>query len=132
MENKKINSEFDYSTIKSLSLEAIDKLNKITEKGYILIKKYIYGKISYLKDMDLTAYPAKEIKGQIINNIDYLIPRTGSATTIKYSNFFLENISYLTHTNYIISDLILPIGISFYTFQSISYLVDVYQNKIQL
>lgn len=49
----------------------------------------------------------------------------------KYSNFFLENISYLTHTNYILSDFILPIGISFYTFQSISYLVDVYQNKIQ-
>ena len=53
--------------------DIFDKLNKITEKGYILIKKYIYGKISYLKDMDLTAYPAKEIKGQIINNIDYLI-----------------------------------------------------------
>jgi len=52
--------------------QIFNKFNKITEKGYNLIKKYIYGKISYLKDMDLTAYPSKEIKGNKIDNIDYL------------------------------------------------------------
>ncbi len=49
----------------------------------------------------------------------------------KYRNFFLENISYVIYNNYSLKELILPIGISFYTFQSISYLVDVYHNKIQ-
>lgn len=33
LENKKINSDFDYSTVKSLSLEAIDKLNKVKPKN---------------------------------------------------------------------------------------------------
>lgn len=49
----------------------------------------------------------------------------------KYRNFFLENLSFVTGGSYSIDDLILPIGISFYTFQSISYLVDVYQNKLK-
>ncbi len=49
----------------------------------------------------------------------------------KYRNFFLENVSDLFGDKYELSDLILPIGISFYTFQSISYLVDVYQEKLK-
>ncbi len=49
----------------------------------------------------------------------------------KYWNFFMENVASITETSYTPEHIILPIGISFYTFQSISYLVDVYQNKIQ-
>lgn len=49
----------------------------------------------------------------------------------KYWNFFMENVASITKTSYTPEHLILPIGISFYTFQSISYLVDVYQGKIQ-
>lgn len=49
----------------------------------------------------------------------------------KYSNFFMENWAGLTGANFSPANLILPIGISFYTFQSISYMVDVYQNKIK-
>lgn len=49
----------------------------------------------------------------------------------KYRNFFLENVSYLTGDSYNMENLILPIGISFYTFQSISYLVDVYKSKLK-
>ena len=49
----------------------------------------------------------------------------------KYSNFFLENIGNLTHSKFDALTLILPIGISFYTFQSISYLVDIYYGKFK-
>ncbi len=49
----------------------------------------------------------------------------------KYRNFFLENYHNIRGENYNLTHLILPIGISFYTFQSISYLVDVYQNKLK-
>jgi D-alanyl-lipoteichoic acid acyltransferase DltB (MBOAT superfamily) len=50
----------------------------------------------------------------------------------KYKNFFLANTSFLFgKDNYSIEALILPIGISFYTFQSISYLVDIYKLKIK-
>ncbi|MFI5149302.1 MAG: MBOAT family O-acyltransferase [Bacteroidia bacterium] len=50
----------------------------------------------------------------------------------KYRNFFLENLSALTGQTLSLTALILPVGISFYTFQSISYLVDVYKKKVSL
>lgn len=49
----------------------------------------------------------------------------------KYANFFIHNINTLFHTQFTDHNLFLPIGISFYTFQSISYLMDVYRNEIQ-
>jgi len=50
----------------------------------------------------------------------------------KYKNFFLENFGYVSGQNFKLGQLILPIGISFYTFQSISFLVDIYKSKIKL
>lgn len=50
----------------------------------------------------------------------------------KYANFFVENASQLLGIN---DDwwknIALPIGISFFTFQKMSYLIDVYQKKVQ-
>jgi D-alanyl-lipoteichoic acid acyltransferase DltB (MBOAT superfamily) len=48
----------------------------------------------------------------------------------KYTNFFIENCNTLFHTHFSAQSLFLPIGISFYTFQSISYVVDVYKKEI--
>lgn len=48
----------------------------------------------------------------------------------KYANFFLWNISAMVGANFQPLDLILPVGISFYTFQSISYIVDVYKGRV--
>ena len=42
----------------------------------------------------------------------------------KYSNFFLENFNRLTGADIPLLHIILPLGISFYTFQLISYLAD--------
>lgn len=47
----------------------------------------------------------------------------------KYSSFFSQNINALLGTNIPNSTFDLPIGISFYTFQTISYVVDVYRNE---
>lgn len=49
----------------------------------------------------------------------------------KYANFFLWNWNQMVEGNFQPLDIILPVGISFYTFQSISYVVDVYKKKIQ-
>lgn len=54
----------------------------------------------------------------------------------KYFNFFSDNISALLglfsyDTLPIHLKLLVPIGISFYTFQAVGYLIDVYRNKIQ-
>ena len=45
----------------------------------------------------------------------------------KYADFLIQNINALIGTNIPLTDLPLPIGISFYTFQSISYIIDVYR-----
>jgi D-alanyl-lipoteichoic acid acyltransferase DltB (MBOAT superfamily) len=49
----------------------------------------------------------------------------------KYANFILANTNWLLLTHFEPVDLFLPIGISFYTFQSISYVVDVYRKQIR-
>lgn len=48
----------------------------------------------------------------------------------KYANFFLWNWNAMVQGNFQPMDIILPVGISFYTFQSISYVVDVYKRRI--
>lgn len=48
----------------------------------------------------------------------------------KYANFFLWNWNQMVRGNYQPLDIILPIGISFYTFQSISYAVAVYKRRL--
>ena len=45
----------------------------------------------------------------------------------KYWGFGTENINALFHTGLTVKDIILPIGISFYTFQNVSYIADVYR-----
>ncbi len=47
----------------------------------------------------------------------------------KYSNFFLDNINIVLNTNFTIHEAFLPLGISFYTFRNISYIIDVYRKK---
>ena len=54
----------------------------------------------------------------------------------KYYNFFAENLSELFasigfHLDMVTLDIILPVGISFYTFQALSYTIDVYQRNIK-
>lgn len=47
----------------------------------------------------------------------------------KYANFAIENINMLTGQAYGLLQIVLPLGISFYTFQLIAYLVDCYRGK---
>lgn len=48
----------------------------------------------------------------------------------KYADFFRWNWDMMVEGNFQPLDLVLPVGISFYTFQSISYIVDVYKRKV--
>ena len=49
----------------------------------------------------------------------------------KYLGFFCENLQALFGVPELIPEIVLPIGISFYTFQLISYVVDVYRGEIE-
>ncbi len=47
----------------------------------------------------------------------------------KYANFFVDNLSLLANTDWHLENVFLPLAISFFTFQQISYLVDAWQGK---
>lgn len=54
----------------------------------------------------------------------------------KYFNFFIENVRLLLQSlglpsEFYALDIILPVGLSFYTFQSLSYTIDVYRDKVR-
>ena len=61
-----------------------------------------------------------------------LILNIGTLVYFKYTGFFLSNINALLKTNINIPNIVLPIGISFYTFQAMSYVIDVYKGKVAL
>jgi len=48
----------------------------------------------------------------------------------KYANFFVSSFAALTGSDFVLQEIILPLAISFFTFQQIAYLADVYQRKV--
>ena len=48
----------------------------------------------------------------------------------KYANFFADNLTYLFGIEWKHTDIILPVGISFFTFQTMSYTIDLYRERI--
>lgn len=60
-----------------------------------------------------------------------IIVNTGFLIYFKYTNFFLANLTTLFQGDFQKIDIFLPIGISFYTFQTISYIVDVHRGTIK-
>ena len=49
----------------------------------------------------------------------------------KYFNFIIDNINTIFNSNISLFNIVLPLGISFYTFQIISYEIDVYKGKVK-
>ena len=50
----------------------------------------------------------------------------------KYTYFIIQNINDISNANIKLLNIALPIGISFYTFQIISYIIDVYNGKVNV
>jgi len=61
-----------------------------------------------------------------------LIMSLGFLFYFKYINFIIDNINALAGTNITHQEVALPIGISFYTFQVLTYVIDVYKGKVQV
>ncbi len=70
--------------------------------------------------------------GAKIGLLSSLIINLGLLGTFKYSSFIVENVNNLFGTSFGLPHFALPIGISFYTFQTISYTVDVYRNEVKV
>lgn len=59
-----------------------------------------------------------------------LVFNIGLLFYFKYTNFFLETFNNIFNFNLPMLKIILPLGISFFTFQNISYLIDVYRKSV--
>jgi len=60
-----------------------------------------------------------------------LITNLGILGYFKYTNFFLDTINSIGAGHFDMMDIFLPVGVSFFTFQSMSYTIDVYRNKLK-
>lgn len=75
-------------------------------------------------------------KKQIIVSAVNIIINLTILGIFKYYNFFVENLDIFMfhilnrHLDWLTLDVILPVGISFYTFQALSYTIDIYNKKI--
>ena len=56
----------------------------------------------------------------------------GLLIIFKYTDFFIQNVNAIFKTDIALLHIALPVGISFYTFQIISYVVDVYKGKVKV
>jgi len=63
--------------------------------------------------------------------ISTFIFNIGLLLTFKYSDFFVENANFIFGTSFKKPGFLLPVGISFYTFQTISYTIDVYRGEVK-
>ena len=59
-----------------------------------------------------------------------IITNVGMLVYFKYFNLLYETFANITNTSFNALDIILPAGISFFTFRSISYIVDIYRGEI--
>lgn len=103
---------------------------------------YFYGEPKYTVLMLISAFSAY-IHGILIEKfrekgysklflVSGLVVSLGILIVFKYMDFIIKNINYISNSNIKLLRLVLPIGISFYTFQGLSYIVDVYKKDAKV
>ena len=90
--------------------------------------------IDYLISIELSKQSVLKIK-KILLGIS-LLSNLGLLFIFKYFNFFVDSFNTILNSfgfekNILLINIILPVGISFYTFQTMSYTIDVYNGKIK-
>ncbi|MCY6370090.1 MBOAT family O-acyltransferase [Clostridium ganghwense] len=83
------------------------------------IVDYIHGLL-----IEKYRYEDKKAKRVVLSSV---IINLSLLSFFKYADFIIANINHLFGTSFISPNLPLPIGISFYTFQTMSYTIDVYR-----
>ena len=90
---------------------------------------------SFSSGILLNRYDGDEKIRKIISAANIII-NIGILAIFKYYNFFVDNLVFLLgeigyQLDFVTINIILPVGISFYTFQALSYTIDVYRRKIK-
>ena len=97
---------------------------------YTTITTYGTGRLlDRVNHKELPRNEAKSRKRRIL--IGCLLLNFGMLAVLKYTNFAIENVNSIFHAGISFQKLILPLGISFYTFQSMGYIIYVYWGKYE-
>ena len=89
---------------------------------------------SFCSGLLIERYEGRRRWQQVVSATNIVL-NLGILGVFKYYNFFVENLNALFgaigwHLDWVTMQIILPVGISFYTFQALSYSIDVYQRKL--
>jgi len=83
--------------------------------------------LNYILSFLLTLVPADSPRSRPLYRIGLwtgVFLNLGILFYFKYFDFFIENINYAFHTDYTLKHILLPLGISFFTFQQLSFVID--------
>ena len=87
--------------------------------------------INYITGLLINKFKLNKRLSKLLLTIG-IVYNLGILIIFKYLMFLLENINTIFKSHIPIPNILLPIGISFFTFQILSYIIDVYRGKIKV
>lgn len=91
---------------------------------FSILVNYIFGRL-----MDKHRENKKRLKLMLILSV---VIDIGLLSVFKYTDFIITNVNAIFGANFDLLNIALPIGISFYTFQAMSYTIDVYRDDVRV
>ena len=91
---------------------------------FSILVNYIFGRL-----MDKHRENKKRMKLLLVLSV---VIDLGLLSVFKYTDFIITNVNAIFGANFDLLNIALPIGISFYTFQAMSYTIDVYRNDVRV
>jgi len=85
--------------------------------------------VDYLNGLFIERFRGEKIA--FVGVISTLVINLSLLISFKYADFIISNVNGLLGTGFTEPGITLPIGISFYTFQTISYTIDVYRGEVK-
>ena len=122
----------------------LNKINKVTWAqcfllgmslwfyGYFNVKYLFIIVASILFNYIMYRFLTRDIDNKIRKGILIIavLFNVGVLFVFKYYNFFMETVNSIFNTEFSLHQLVLPLGISFFTFQQLSFIVDSYTNDM--
>ena len=90
---------------------------------FSILVNYIFGRL-----MDKNRGRQKRMKLLLVLSV---VIDIGLLSVFKYTDFIITNVNAIFGSSFDLLNIALPIGISFYTFQAMSYTIDVYRNDVR-
>lgn len=91
---------------------------------FSILVNYIFGRL-----MDKHRENKKRLKLMLVLSV---VIDIGLLSVFKYTDFIITNVNAIFGANFDLLNIALPIGISFYTFQAMSYTIDIYRDDVRV